>query len=100
MAMTKCAKLSELKDGSCASVTVSGKDVALFNVGGTVYACSNTCAHQGGPLAEGTIEGTTVTCPWHSWKFDVKTGDSPMNPMANIKVFKTKIEADAIWVEL
>jgi nitrite reductase/ring-hydroxylating ferredoxin subunit len=46
----------------------------LYRTEGTIYAMSEVCTHEGGPLAEGTFEGTCVTCPWHSSIFDMKDG--------------------------
>lgn len=52
----------------------NGREIALFNVQGKIYALDNACPHMGGPLGEGELEGCVVTCPWHGWQFDVKTG--------------------------
>jgi nitrite reductase/ring-hydroxylating ferredoxin subunit len=49
-------------------------DCAVFNVGNRIYATQAKCTHRGGPLAEGTLEGSTVTCPYHGAQFDVTTG--------------------------
>ena len=46
--------------------------VALIN--GKPLAINNVCPHRGGPLAEGTVEGGKVVCPWHQWEFDLATG--------------------------
>jgi nitrite reductase/ring-hydroxylating ferredoxin subunit len=71
--------LSDLGEGESQTVYFSGKQVAIFNVGGTVYAVSNRCSHARGPLSEGQIsvedgESCTVTCPWHYAKFDLSNG--------------------------
>ena len=62
----KVATLRELPPGSAKAVEIGGKAVALYNVDGTVFATANTCAHRGGPLGEGELEGGVITCPWHS----------------------------------
>ncbi|MBI1320799.1 MAG: Rieske 2Fe-2S domain-containing protein [Candidatus Hydrogenedens sp.] len=50
--------------------------VALFNIDGTLHACSARCPHAGGPLQDGFLRGTSVVCPWHGWSFDLcATGD-------------------------
>jgi nitrite reductase/ring-hydroxylating ferredoxin subunit len=49
-------------------------DVAVFNVSGHLYATQAKCPHQQGPLAEGHVTGSTVTCPWHGSQFDVCSG--------------------------
>jgi nitrite reductase (NADH) small subunit len=72
----KVANLSDLGKGACKTVEASGKEIALFNVDGVIYALDNTCLHMGGPLGEGTLEGQTVTCPWHGWQYDVSTGQN------------------------
>ena len=58
----------ELEVGDC---TV---EVAVFNVGGQFFAIDNACSHRGGPLGEGLLEGSVVECPWHGFRFDVRTG--------------------------
>ena len=71
----KVASLSEVVPGSAKAVEVGDKTIALFNVDGTVFALDNTCLHQGGPLGEGMLEGDVVTCPWHMWEYNVRTGE-------------------------
>jgi nitrite reductase/ring-hydroxylating ferredoxin subunit len=63
------ANLDDVPVGTSLGVTVEGREVALFNAGGTIYALENYCPHQGAPLVGGWIEGTTITCPWHAWCF-------------------------------
>ena len=97
---TKCAKVNEVTDGSPKFVTIGGNDVALFNVNGEIFACANSCAHQGGPLSEGFVEGKIVTCPWHNWKYDVSSGECLSNPSIKIANYKTKIDGDDILIEV
>ena len=61
----KVAKVAEVPEGSGKLVEAGGKQIALFNAGGKFYAIDNACKHRGGPLAEGELDGTTMTCPWH-----------------------------------
>jgi nitrite reductase/ring-hydroxylating ferredoxin subunit len=51
-------------------------------------------------LGEGECEGTIVTCPWHGWRYDVTTGQSPDNPKAQVRCYQLKLEGDDIFVEL
>ncbi len=53
-----------------------GREVAVFTYKGTLYAIDNICPHEGGPLGEGSLDDTTVTCPWHGWQFDITTGQN------------------------
>jgi len=48
--------------------------IVVFNVAGSLCATQAKCTHQGGPLSEGKLEGSTVTCPWHGSQFNVCTG--------------------------
>ena len=69
------AKASEVPAGSLKPIELEdGAQVCLANVGGTFYAINGECSHMGGPLGEGELDGTTVTCPWHSAEYDVTTG--------------------------
>lgn len=70
----KVANTHEIAPGTATLVNINGKEIALFNVGGTFFALENACTHEEGPLAEGEIEGHEVTCPWHGARFDVRTG--------------------------
>jgi nitrite reductase (NADH) small subunit/3-phenylpropionate/trans-cinnamate dioxygenase ferredoxin subunit len=70
----KVASVRDLPPGSGMTVEVGGKPVAVFNCDGAFFAIDDTCPHQGGPLGEGEVEGMVVTCPWHEWRYDVRTG--------------------------
>jgi nitrite reductase/ring-hydroxylating ferredoxin subunit len=74
--MAKLLNIAKTKDvplGQAAAFTIEGQKIALFNVEGTYYAIGDTCTHRGGPLSEGDVQGTKVTCPWHGADFDLKT---------------------------
>jgi nitrite reductase (NADH) small subunit len=81
-------------------VSVAGWPVALFNVDGQLYALSNTCIHRGGPLGQGFVEGDTVTCPWHSWMFNVKTGENVVNAEMKVARYDVKVEEGQILVRV
>jgi nitrite reductase/ring-hydroxylating ferredoxin subunit len=91
-------KLSDLAAGSGKVVDVNGKAVALFNVGGAIYAIDNTCRHRGGPLGEGSLEGNLVTCPWHMWEYDVTTGEFIANREIKLATYAVQVEGDEIKV--
>ena len=95
----KAAKMSEVPEGGMKAVMAGGQKVALYNVGGSFYATSDTCAHRGGPLSEGDLSGSTVTCPWHGWSFDVTTG-AAAHQAASVKSFPVKVEGDDILIQI
>ena len=96
----KMATRSELPPGGSKEVEHEGRIYALFNVGGTIHAIDGICPHQGGPLADGALEGTMVTCPWHGWQFDVCTGKTPLGPKIKQAVYDVKVEGDDVLVSV
>ena len=65
-----------------------------------LFAFGSVCPHQGGPLADGALEGTIVTCPWHGWHFDVCTGKSPMGPRVKQTVYEVKVDGRDVLVNV
>jgi nitrite reductase/ring-hydroxylating ferredoxin subunit len=90
------AKASDVPDGSRFLVTVGNREVGIFKVRGQYFALLNRCPHLGGPLCRGQLLNPVIssgpgsmeldtsqdliTCPWHGWEFDLKTGRSYWNP--------------------
>jgi nitrite reductase/ring-hydroxylating ferredoxin subunit len=94
----KVADVAEVAPGTGKCVQANGKEIALFNVGGTFYAIDNTCLHRGGPLGEGELDGTIVTCPWHAWQYDVTTGVNTMDESEKVEPYDVKVEGGAVLV--
>ena len=90
----------EVLPGTGQVVEIQGHTIAIFNVDGTFYATDNTCAHRGGPLGEGELEGDVVTCPWHGWKYNIKTGISLTTPSASVKTYQVKGEGIDVTILL
>jgi len=110
-------RLDELPEDRGHVVEVEGKKIGLFRVGDEVHALLNTCPHQGGPVGEGgifpTIEGEVVnrrlhetlnhekmvvSCPWHGWEFDLKTGICPIDPSRRVVRYETIIREGKVAV--
>ncbi len=98
--LVKVASVAELPVGSCKAVEVNGKTIALFNVDGKVFALDNTCLHQGGPLGEGMLEGDVVTCPWHMWEYNVRTGEKVGSPSLRVAAYPVEVEGNDIKVAI
>jgi nitrite reductase/ring-hydroxylating ferredoxin subunit len=94
----RLASLDDLPEGRAAEVEFEGRIYALYNVGGVIYVIDGVCPHQGGPLAEGTVEGTTVTCPWHGWQIDIASGKTPLGPKLTQTVYEVKLEGRDVLV--
>ena len=98
---TKVADLNTLPPGKSACVVFGEERVALFNVGGTVHAIADTCSHRGGPLSEGEIEGTAVTCPWHGASFDLQTGAALGPPaMQGVKSYQVEVKGNDVLLSV
>ncbi len=92
------ATMDELVEGKGKHVQAGVKQVALFKVGDRVYATEAACPHQGGPIADGTLEGLNVTCPWHKWCFDLATGESKSGP-SRLLTYESKLENGQVFVK-
>jgi nitrite reductase (NADH) small subunit len=86
--------------GRGAEVQVGGQAVALFNVGGTFHALAGRCPHRGGPLGEGFVDGSRVSCPWHDYTFDVTTGENVVGADLKVERYEVKVEDGTVFVKL
>ena len=94
------ASVGDVPTGKGRQVTVGDRWVALFNIGGTHHAIDAICLHQGGPLAEGTLSGCVVTCPWHGWQFDVTSGTFVQDPRVGVTCHEVRVVGDDVQVRL
>jgi nitrite reductase/ring-hydroxylating ferredoxin subunit len=75
-------------------------DAAVFNVAGRFCATQGKCTHRGGPLNEGTLDGSTVTCPWHGSQFNVCTAAVLRGPATEpVKTYRVIVEGEIGQVE-
>ena len=75
----KIAQSEALAEGGSMEVLVDQQILAIFRHNGSLYALDGMCAHQGGPLAEGSVQNDCVTCPWHGWQYELKSGVQTIN---------------------
>jgi len=68
------ARLGDVPPGNMIAARAGERWYVLANVAGTLYALDNNCPHNGGPLSKGSLHETTLTCPWHAWRWDVTSG--------------------------
>ena len=104
-------RLSEFPPGTRKIVTVGGRSIGVFNIGGQFFALRNQCPHQGAPLCRGRVKGTTIPgkpyeyvygrdqeiiqCPWHGWEFEITTGRTFFNPhRMRVKTYEVSVEPD------
>src|SRR3954466_11428304 len=109
MARYVVAAAEEIPPGGRKMVEVAGRSIGIFNLDGEYFALRNRCPHQGGPLCSGVLWGSVtasvpgeylysrpgeiVRCPWHGWEFDVRTGQSWVDP-ARLRVRRYAITVE------
>ena len=76
-----------------------GKQIVLFHTADGVFACNNRCPHEGYPLREGNLDGCTLTCNWHNWKFDLATGANHFGG-DHLRVYPMSLRHGDIWLDL
>jgi 3-phenylpropionate/trans-cinnamate dioxygenase ferredoxin subunit len=97
----KVCRVSDLPEGGKMVVEVDDRLVALFHVAGQFWAIDDTCTHDGGPLADGQLEGHAIACPRHGAKFDVRDGRVLSMPATRDTVaHEVKIEGDDLLIKL
>lgn len=97
----KVAETKDIQSGESKLVEVGGRKIALFNVGGEIFAIADTCSHKGGPLSDGELDGEEVTCPWHGATFNVKTGEGTGGPHGGgVQRYNVQVEGNDIKVEV
>ena len=95
-------KVSDITSGKMIMVSTDGKDILVTNVDGNYYAMDDTCTHAGASLSEGSLDGSTVTCPWHGSTWDCKTGKMIAFgvQLNDLPSYRVTVESDEIFVEV
>jgi nitrite reductase/ring-hydroxylating ferredoxin subunit len=94
------ATSDQIPDGSAIEIVVGDVILAIFRSVGKLYAIDGMCAHQGGPLAQGTVSGGCVTCPWHGWQYELASGIQTINRQPLQQVFAVRERDGKIEVHL
>jgi NAD(P)H-dependent nitrite reductase small subunit len=97
------AAAADLPPGGSLAVRVDGVPIALFNLSGSVHAIENVCPHAGAALDRGARTGPcreVVICPFHGWRFDVRTGRCLQVPSESVRTFAVRVTDGTIEVEV
>ncbi|BEP65277.1 non-heme iron oxygenase ferredoxin subunit (plasmid) [Variovorax sp. V213] len=98
---TDAAPLDEVPTDDVIGMLVGGRDIALYNVDGQIYATDNVCTHGHARLCEGFLEGHEIECPLHQGKFDVRDGKPTCAPVTEaIRSYPVKIDAGRVFLSL
>ncbi|MEZ4703784.1 MAG: Rieske 2Fe-2S domain-containing protein [Bdellovibrionota bacterium] len=94
----RIASTSDVEVGKGKAIMIKGKEIALFRTDQGYFACENSCLHQGAPLDQGDLDGCFVSCPWHAWKFDLRSGEFVSDPAFSIKTYALEIQDQDIYL--
>lgn len=95
-----CSLAEAPASGQVTEKEAHGVAVCLANVEGKLSALDNWCPHRRGPLGQGWLEGNAVVCPWHSWTFDLETGDALPPDRGHVDVLAVKVQGEDVFVDL
>ena len=85
-------RLSDIPRRGARCVNTSSGRIAIFRtIADQVFAIDNRCAHKGGPLSEGIVHGTSVTCPLHNWVYDLQTGQAQRPDEGEVRTFTVEV---------
>lgn len=96
----RVASTKDILPSQMKAVDLDGsQNICIANIDGKYYAIDNICTHEGGPLADGTLEGYEVECPWHGSKFDMRTGVVTNPPATEPEAtYEVKVDGDNILI--
>ena len=92
------ARVDGVAPGTVTTVRAGDTEVALARVGDEFYAVQQACLHLGGPLGEGRLEDCVVTCPWHGWQYDVRTGKNEFDLAIQLETYAVRVEDGEVQV--
>jgi nitrite reductase/ring-hydroxylating ferredoxin subunit len=92
----------DLPKGRGWPVRVGQTNIAVFEAAGALYAVENRCLHVGNPLDDGVVSEGCVTCPWHGWRYDLRTGDhlTAFGRRHGVRTYRVRQEGDEVLVEV
>lgn len=100
MSRVRVAAVEEMTPGTGREIVVEDRVIALYRVGDEFFALDGICPHAGGPLGKGVVSGTRVTCPWHGWQFDVRTGRHCLSANIAQETLPVEVENGEVYVVL
>lgn len=101
MVWVRVSNVNELKEKELKQFKYDRYDIIIYKNKGKYNVFENKCSHEDYPLIDGYIDDCVIECAKHGARFNTETGDVLCMPAAvPIKVFKTKIEDNALYVDL
>ncbi len=100
MAWYEVDKITDWEMGKARELLIAGQVMAIFRTQDGFIAVDGMCAHQGGPIAQGDLDGNCVTCPWHGWQYDIRDGKNLLTGKQMLACFATEVRGETLWVEV
>ena len=94
------AKISEVPNFGKKVVSVSGREILLINIKGTIHAVENECPHQGSPMNAAIVKDGYISCPRHGYRFSLSDGRCAEHPEFVLATFPVQLNGDEISVDL
>ncbi len=92
------ARADDIAPGTVVAVEAAEQRIALARVGDDFYAAQGACPHLEGPLGEGRLEDCVLSCPWHGWQFDVRTGKNEFDHAIVLRTYEVEVAAGEVRV--
>ena len=94
------ARVEDFPPGSARQVQAGEAEIAVFHCDDGFYATQAHCLHLGGPVGRGRLRGCVVSCPWHGWQYDVRTGENEFDRALKLETYEVVVEDGEIKVVL
>ena len=91
---------ADVAEGEVLGTSAGGREIAVYNVDGEFYATQHACLHLHGPLGEGRIDDHVLTCPWHGWQYDLRTGENEFDRAIRLQTYEVRVEDGEVKVAL
>ena len=94
----KFAKVAELPPGTSIEKRILARRIAVVNDNGTLYGIEAECKHMKAPLSTGEVKDGIITCSWHNWQYELKTGKCLTQKNMDLQKFEVEIDNDDIYL--
>jgi nitrite reductase (NADH) small subunit len=92
------ARVEDVPPGTVRAVRLGEEEIAVANCNGGFYATQGACIHLQGPLGEGWLDDCVLTCPWHGWQYDVRTGENEFDRAIKLRTYDVQVADGEIRV--
>ena len=93
-------KSQDVPEGGLRRVHVYDQDVLVAHLDGEFYATQGRCIHLKGPLGEGRVDDHVLTCPWHGWQYDLRTGENEFDRAIQLQTYEVRVEDGNVQIAL